>query len=66
MMKKQRRMGCNVYAAMLWRLLAVMLLFQLCRLGFYLFNTGLFPATTLLSLLKAMGGGIVFDLTAVL
>ena len=47
-------------------LLAVMLLFQLCRRGFYLFNTGSFPATTPLSLLKAMAGGTVFDLTAVL
>lgn len=66
MMKKQGGIGCNVYAAMLWRLLAVMLLFQLCRLGFYLFNTGSFPATTPLFLLKAMAGGTVFDLTAVL
>lgn len=63
---KNNKIHTNIYVATLYRFFVVMLLFQLSRLGFYLFNTDSFQDTTLSSYLKAMGGGFVFDLAALL
>lgn len=63
---KNNKIHTNIYMATVYRLFVVMLLFQLSRLGFYLFNVDSFPDTTLPSYLKAMGGGVVFDLAALL
>jgi len=43
-----------------------MLLFSLCRIGFYLFNTQYFPDMTFGMFLRLMLGGMQFDLVAVL
>jgi phosphoglycerol transferase MdoB-like AlkP superfamily enzyme len=56
----------NIYVAMLVRLLAVMLLFSLCRILFYALNAGLFPDMTLGHFLRLLWGGLRFDLVAVL
>jgi phosphoglycerol transferase MdoB-like AlkP superfamily enzyme len=56
----------NVYVAMVMRLVLAMLLFTLCRLGFYLFNTSYFPGLTAAEFLRIFYGGMRFDLTAVL
>ena len=56
----------NIYLALLQRLLIVMLLFSMCRIGFYLFNSAYFPDVTLGGFVKMLLGGMKFDLTAVL
>lgn len=56
----------NVYVAMILRLTLAMLLFTLCRLGFYLFNTNYFPGLSTSEFFRIFYGGLRFDLTAVL
>lgn len=56
----------NIYRALLLRLLLIMGLFSLCRIGFYLFNTRFFPEMNIPDFLWLMWGGLKFDLVAVL
>jgi phosphoglycerol transferase MdoB-like AlkP superfamily enzyme len=56
----------NIYWALFLRLLLVMFLFTLCRIGFYLFNLSFFPGMTLSNFLLLLWGGLHFDLTALL
>ena len=60
------RLTGNIYWALLLRLLLVMLLFTLCRIGFYLFNMSFFPDMTVGNFLAVLWGGLQFDLTALL
>jgi phosphoglycerol transferase MdoB-like AlkP superfamily enzyme len=60
------RLSGNIYWALLLRLLLVMLLFTLCRVGFYIFNMSFFPDMTLGNFLWLLWGGLQFDLTAML
>lgn len=60
------RLRGNLYVALVLRLCLVMVLFSLCRIGFYFFNTAFFPDMTAGILLKLMGGGLVFDLVTLL
>ena len=65
-MRKDLRFSGNIYGALQLRLLLVMFLFTLCRIGFYLFNTGFFPEMTVGTFLWLLWGGLKFDLVAVL
>jgi hypothetical protein len=56
----------NIYKALIIRLMVVMVLFSLCRLGFYLFNTAYFPGMSAGGFARIMLGGLKFDLAAVL
>jgi phosphoglycerol transferase MdoB-like AlkP superfamily enzyme len=56
----------NIYIALVQRLLIVMLLFSVCRVGFYIYNSSYFPQLTPVGLLRILYGGLKFDLTAVL
>lgn len=60
------KLNKNIYWALILRLLLAMLLFMLCRIGFYLYNTEYFPDMTLPHFLRICWGGIRFDLTAIL
>lgn len=60
------RLSGNIYWALLLRLLLVMLLFTLCRIGFYVYNTSFFPDMGFGNFLWLLWGGLRFDLTAVL
>ena len=60
------RLSGNIYWALLLRLLLVMFLLTLCRIGFYLFNMSFFPDMTLSGFLWLLWGGLQFDLTAML
>jgi len=60
------RLKGNIYSAMVLRLLLAMLLFTLCRIGFYIFNASYFPEITASSFIQILFGGLRFDLTAVL
>lgn len=56
----------NLYVVLILRLLLIMVLFGLCRVLFYLFNTDLYPDMTFSHFLNLMIGGLQFDLTATL
>jgi len=56
----------NIYWAMTLRLVLAMLLFTLCRIGFYFYNISYFPEMTSFNFMRIMWGGLQFDLTAIL
>jgi phosphoglycerol transferase MdoB-like AlkP superfamily enzyme len=56
----------NVYVVLMLRLALVMGLFTLCRIGFYLYNTGFFPELGVGELLRLLNGGLIFDLVTLL
>lgn len=58
----KKKFSCNIYLALVLRLLIVMLLFTTCRLLFYFFNEDLFPDLSGGQWFKILKGGIVFDL----
>ncbi len=60
------RLRENCYAVLLQRLLIVMFLFSLCRIGFYAFNNDYFPLITFPAFIRMLIGGLEFDLVAVL
>jgi phosphoglycerol transferase MdoB-like AlkP superfamily enzyme len=55
----------NVFVVLAYRILLIMLLFSLCRIGFFLFNHKMFPGLTVSQFITIMKGGLVFDLSAV-
>lgn len=56
----------NLYVLLIWRFIVVMFLFSVCRVAFYLINKGYFPNTTFPGMMRLMGGGFIFDASAVL
>lgn len=63
---KDVRLQGNIYWVLFLRLLLAMLLFTLCRIGFYIYNTSYFPDMTVSHFLRILWGGLRFDMTAVL
>ena len=61
-----KRLNANIYIALLFRFGILMLLYSLCRIAFYALNHDLFGAISLSRFLTMMGGGLMFDLTALL
>jgi phosphoglycerol transferase MdoB-like AlkP superfamily enzyme len=55
----------NIYVVLIYRILLVMVLFSLCRIGFFLFNFKMFPGVTAGQFLNMMKGGLSFDISAV-
>ena len=60
------RLSGNIYWALLLRLLLMLALFALCRIGFYFFNTTFFPDMTFSNFMWLLWGGLQFDITAIL
>ena len=56
----------NIYVALAAYLLLAMILYSVCRVIFFLFNTSFFPGMTVSRWATIMKGGVRFDLTAVL
>ncbi len=56
----------NIYLILFLRLLLVMVLLSLCRVGFYFYNTDFFPGMSIGHFLWLMWGGLRFDLVALL
>lgn len=54
----------NIYLVLAYRFLLAMVLFTLCRLGFFIFNNAMFPGMTAGRFVQILKGGIVFDLSA--
>jgi len=56
----------SIYTALILRLLIILLLFSVCRIGFYLVNTSYFPGMSSMKFMRMMMGGIKFDISAIL
>lgn len=54
----------NVYIVLVYRILIVMILLSLSRIGFYVFNSRMFPDMAFSQFLNIMRGGLLFDLSA--
>jgi len=55
----------NIFVVLIYRILLIMVLFSLCRIGFFLFNFKMFPGVSADQFITIMKGGIIFDLSAV-
>ncbi len=55
----------NIYVVLAYRILLIMILFSLGRIGFFIFNLKMFPGITLLQLITMMKGGLTFDISAI-
>ena len=55
----------NIFVVLAYRILLVMLLFSVCRIGFFLFNFRMFPDVSIGQFISFMRGGLVFDISAV-
>jgi phosphoglycerol transferase MdoB-like AlkP superfamily enzyme len=55
----------NIYRALIFRLMLVMVLMTVCRIGFYYFNLSFFPEIKPGILIHLLKGGLVFDLATV-
>jgi len=62
---KRINLSGNIYTVLAYRILLVMFLFTLCRVGFYVFNIEMFQGISAGSFVKILGGGLVFDISAV-
>ncbi|HTM97880.1 MAG TPA: LTA synthase family protein, partial [Pedobacter sp.] len=56
----------SIYTALVYRFLLVLILYTICRLGFYLANQSFFNHLSLADLAYIFAGGIKFDLAALL
>jgi phosphoglycerol transferase MdoB-like AlkP superfamily enzyme len=55
----------NIFVVLAYRILLIMILFTLGRLGFYIFNLKMFPDISLSQLLTILKGGLSFDISAI-
>jgi len=55
----------NIFVVLIYRILLIMVLFSLFRVGFFLFNHKMFPDVSISQLLIMMKGGLTFDISAV-
>lgn len=62
--RKYKSMNEHLFMARLF--VGMMLIYTIGRIAFYLFNSSLFSSVTFLGFLKILGGGMVFDLSALL
>lgn len=60
------RVRNNLYLILFWRFILLMILFSVCRILFYTFNSGYFPNLTFAGMMRIMKGGLAFDTTAIL
>ena len=54
----------NALVVLIYRIIIVLFLFSLCRIGFYIFNLKMFPGITASEFFSIMRGGLVFDISA--
>ena len=56
----------NIYSVLLYRILLLMSLFTVCRVGFYMFNLDMFPGLSFPQISQILFGGFIFDLSGIL
>jgi phosphoglycerol transferase MdoB-like AlkP superfamily enzyme len=54
----------NIFVVLIYRVLVIMILFTLGRIGFYIFNLKMFPGVAFPQLVSIMRGGLSFDISA--
>jgi phosphoglycerol transferase MdoB-like AlkP superfamily enzyme len=65
-LKRKDTTGLNLYLVLAYRFLILLFLYTLCRIGFYLFNQGLFQNITFPKYLYMLWGGLKFDVSALI
>ena len=55
----------NIFVVLIYRILLIMVLFTLCRIGFFIFNFKMFPGLTTNQFFTILRGGLTFDISAV-
>ncbi len=55
----------NILVILVYRIFIAMLLFTLCRAGFFVFNYRMFPDVDLMQAVNIFRGGLLFDISAV-
>ena len=62
---KHRIFSADIFVALAYRILIIMVLLTLCRIGFFVFNYKMFPDVPVDQFLTILKGGLVFDVSAV-
>jgi len=62
---KLRNLSGNIYIVLAYRILLIMVLLTVSRIGFYFFNHSMFPGISFGQFMTMMKGGLVFDISAV-
>lgn len=62
---KNRSLSKNIFVVLAYRILLVMFLLTLSRIGFFLFNLRMFPEVGVVQFFRMLAGGLVFDISAV-
>lgn len=65
-MSNQIARSINFYAGLCYRLILILFIYTLCRLGFYAFNSHLFNISSFHKFVIILSGGIKFDISALL
>lgn len=65
-MNRKDTTGLNLYLVLAYRFLILLVLYTLCRIGFYLFNQDLFQHITFPKYLYMLWGGLKFDVSALI
>jgi phosphoglycerol transferase MdoB-like AlkP superfamily enzyme len=55
----------NIFVVLAYRILIIMVLFTLCRIGFFLFNFKMFPGVSPEEFFTILKGGLSFDISAI-
>jgi phosphoglycerol transferase MdoB-like AlkP superfamily enzyme len=55
----------NIFIVLAYRVVLIMFLLTISRIGFYVFNHNMFPGITPVQFLAILKGGLVFDISAV-
>lgn len=63
-MKTKLSAGLNLYGILAYRFAIVLIIYTLCRIGFFLFNAGLFQDISFAKYLRILHGGLKFDVSA--
>jgi phosphoglycerol transferase MdoB-like AlkP superfamily enzyme len=60
------KLSGNIYIVLAYRILLIMIMLTVSRIGFYFFNQSMFPGISFGEFLMMLKGGIVFDISAVI
>jgi phosphoglycerol transferase MdoB-like AlkP superfamily enzyme len=60
-----RNLKGNIFIVLAYRILLIMILLTLSRIGFYVFNSNMFPGISVSQFITMLKGGLVFDISAV-
>lgn len=65
-MKTKLSAGLNLYGILAYRFAIVLVIYTFCRIGFFLFNAGLFQDISFSKYLRILYGGLKFDVSALI